>query len=240
MAKKKTPSKKEAQEVLKRAEKKIQEDKLNLILEKVAKIDTIEKTLKETRKKTDKLEAVYNKTVGATNPNDKSTKKKPTNEELLAQAQAEQEKAAGQGQSGQQAGQQTPEQRALGATQQFQQDVAQAQAAQTQAQQQGQRAQPGQLLTPQGAWLLERAAHAAEVVLPAFFQSKGSNTGVPLKAFFDQLKIYQSIENTIMGGFFNFMRNLSPQQRQTTMDNIATSPPRPTMTNLPAKSEFIE
>ena len=148
--------------------------------------------------------------------------------------QAEQDASKGE------AGQQTPEERVIGATKQFQQDIATGQAAQTQAQQQGQQPQPGQVLTPQGAWLLERASHAAEIILPAFFQSKGSSSGSSLDGFFKQLGVYQKIESTIMNGFFNFMKNLSPQQRQITMDNIARSAPTPTMTNLPHKSEFIE
>lgn len=251
MAKKKTekkseerirdkPTKKEVKQVLARAEKKQKEEKLDLVL---SKLGTMENTLSKYVQKTDKIENIL--TAKDTEQQKKQTKL--SSEEELAKIQAEQdkEKATGQQQPGQQPGQAqgklTPEeQRAIGATSQLQQDIATAKAAQERAQQQGQQPQPGQVLTPQGAWLLERASHAAEVILPAFFQSKGSNTGTPLKAFFDQLKIYQSIESTIMGGFFNFMKNLSPQQRQVTMDNIATSAPTPTMTNLPPKSELIK
>ncbi|GAI61173.1 unnamed protein product [marine sediment metagenome] len=240
MAKKKTPSKKEAQEVLKRAEKKIQEDKLNLILKKVGKIDTIEKTLKKTREKTDRLEALLS---GKDTEGQKKQTKLSSEEELKKiEAQQEQEKVAGRQQPKQPPGQQpgqTQEQKVIGATQQFQQDIATAQAAQAQAQQKGQQPQAG-LITPQGAWLLEKASHAAEIILPAFFQSKGSSGGNPLKGFFDELKIYQGIEHTVLDGFFNYMKMLPGSQRQETMRSIQSSPPTPTMTNLPPKSEMIE
>lgn len=229
-----------AKKVAEKKEKASLAKKLDLMLKKVGKIDTIEKTLKEIKARTDKLEAVYNKPViGATNPKDKSTKKKPTNEELLAQVQAEQEKAQGKKEQPAQQPGQTQEQTVLGATQQFREDIGTAQAAQEQAQQKGQQPQPGQVLTPQGAWLLERASHAAEIILPAFFQSKGSS-GNPLKGFFDELKIYQGIEHTVLDGFFNYMKMLPGSQRQETMRSIQSSPPTPTMTNLPPKSEMIE
>jgi len=232
---KKKPTKQEVKAVLERAkkvaEKKEKEDKLDLVLSTLnkytKKVDRIENILsgKDTEEQKAQTKLTSEKTT---------TKKQLTNEEKLAQVQAEQDASKGE------AGQQTPEERVIGATKQFQQDIATGQAAQTQAQQQGQQPQPGQVLTPQGAWLLERASHAAEIILPAFFQSKGSSSGSSLDGFFKQLGVYQKIESTIMNGFFNFMKNLSPQQRQITMDNIARSAPTPTMTNLPHKSEFIE
>ncbi len=245
---KKKPTKQEVKAVLERAkkvaEKKEKEDKLDLVLSTLnkytKKVDRIENILsgKDTEEQKAQTKLTSEKTT---------TKKQLTNEEKLAQVQAEQEKekAAGQQQPGQQPGQPqgklTPEeQKVIGATQQFQQDIGTAQAAQTEAQKAGQQQQPGQILSPQGAWLLERASHAAEIILPSFFQSKGSSSGSSLDGFFKQLGVYQKIESTIMNGFFNFMKNLSPQQRQITMDNIATSAPTPTMTNLPGKSEIIE
>ncbi|MBA7612923.1 hypothetical protein ES703_20164 [subsurface metagenome] len=244
------PTKEEVKDLIKRAEKmaKNPDDKKKTPASKkpVHKIDLVltklgamENTLSKYTKKTDTIETL----LSNKDSQEQKAQTKLSSEEELAKIQAEQDKAQGKQQPGQQPGQaqgqQTPEQKVIGATQQFQQDVSQAQAAQTEAQKAGQQPQPGQVLTPQGAWLLERAADAAKVIVPAILQSKG-NTGTPLKAFFDQLKIYQSIENTIMGGFFNFMKNLSPQQRQATMDNIATSAPTPTMTNLPLKSEMIK
>ncbi|MBA7500344.1 MAG: hypothetical protein GH144_01175 [Clostridia bacterium] len=247
------PTKKQVKDLIKRAEEMAKNPdkkktpaskkpvhKIDLVL---TKLGAMEKTLTKYTKKTDTIEIL----LSNKDSQEQKAQTKLSSEEELAKIQAEQdkEKAQGKQQPGQQPGQAqgklTPEeQKVIGATQQFQQDIGTAQAAQTEAQKAGQQPQPGQVLTPQGAWLLERASHAAEIILPAFFQSKGSNTGTPLKAFFDQLKIYQSIESTIMGGFFNFMKNLSPQQRQVTMDNIATSAPTPTMTNLPPKSEFIQ
>ncbi len=244
------PTKEEVKDLIKKAEEMAKNpdkkktpatkkpiDKIDLVLNKLG---AMESTLTKYVQKTDRMESILS---AKDTEEQKGQTKKLTPEEELAKIQAEQdkEKAQGKQQPGQPQGKLTPEeQKVIGATQQFQQDIGAAQAAQTEAQKAGQQPQPGQILSPQGAWLLERASHAAEIILPSFFQSKGTNTGTPLKAFFDQLKIYQSIESTIMGGFFNFMKNLSPQQRQVTMDNIATSPPTPTMTNLPPKSELIK
>lgn len=253
--KKKIPSDKEIKDLLKKAKKgseskvdksderiidksvsKVDKaktpDKVDLIL---SKLENFENRLTTDHQRLDRIENLLSK------QDTDEQKKQLTPEEKLAQAQAEQGKAQGkQGQPGQ-----TPEDKAAQAALQFQQDVAQAQAAQTQAQQQGQGQgqgqgqKTGQVLTPQSAWLLERAADAAKVIIPAILQSKG-NSGNPLSQFFDQLKVYQGIESTILGGFFNFMKMLPSGQREGVVSGVMASKLTPTMTDLPSKSEIIK
>lgn len=233
------PTKKEIKTLLKKADKVFknpekkktpkQPDKLDLIL---SNLKNFENRLNTDHDRLDRIENLLSKRD--TDEQKKQIKSTPelTPEEKLAQAQEAQKKVAGQEQPGQAQGQPTPEEAAQAALQ-LQRDIATAQG------QQDQGKQPGQALTPQNAWLLERVADAAKVIVPAVLQSK-NNTGNPLKGFFEQLKIYQSVENTVLSGFFNFMKMLPGNQREAAISGIMTSQKVPTMISLPHKSEIIE
>lgn len=244
----KKPSKEEVKKLLKRAEeaaKKRKKEtprkeeaslvkKLDLVIEKVARIDIIEKTLNETREKTDKLEAIYNKAViGAGNNPTQGEETKDqeglTNEEILARAQADQEKAAGQQQPGQQPGQgrpfyQTPEYKKLSDKEKREAWEEGAQQQQSQQEQEQQPQQGGKLSSRE---VLYGAVEIAKVFAPVAQTAiaKSSNSDNPLKLFLDQMKTYESIEQGAISRFFNYMRMLSSGQRQSTMDSVATSPP---------------
>ncbi|MBA7496778.1 hypothetical protein ES702_07387 [subsurface metagenome] len=221
------PTKEQVKVVLAKAKKKMQEkkkgapDKFDLLL---TKIDGIVR-------RQDKLESVYSKAVVTATPGASSEKKATdqekqlTNEEKLAQVQAEQEKGTGQEQAGQTQTQpfyESPEYAKLSDKEKrlaWEERARQQQAQHQQGQQQG-----GKLSNQQ---LLYGAIEVAKVFAPVAQTAiaKGSSDGSPLKTFFDQLGTYQKIESTIMNGFFNFMRNLSPGQREKQMDFIATSSP---------------
>lgn len=216
-------------------------DKVDILLEKVEGIAT-----RQVR-----LEEIYNKGVVTAKGVPGSQKKvtghdqgAKTSEEILAEAEAEQEKAAGQGQPGQTQPQQqgqgqpfyeTPEYKKLS-------DKEKRLAWEEGARQQQAQQQPQGAVKVSNQQLLYGAIEVAKIFAPVAQTAiaKGGDGDNPLKSFLEQMKVYQNIESTVLGGFFNFMKNLSPQQRQTTMDNIATSAPTPTVGDLSSKPEIIK
>jgi len=218
------PTPEQIKAVLEKAKKKTQEKKKGSPAASPKKKDIVLEKIESLVKRQDRLEEIVT-AVGAPSSEKKATDQEKqaikTNEEILAQVQAEQDKATGQEEPGQTKGQLTQEQyQALSPEKKV--PILEAQ---LQAQQQQPNTGKGGLNGQAALYgLLEIAKTTSPVIIEAI-KAKGANSGDPLKAFFGQLGVYQKIESTIMDGFFNFMRNLSPGQRQVTMDSIATSGP---------------
>ena len=218
------PTPEQIKAVLEKAKKKTQEKKKGSPAASPKKKDIVLEKIESLVKRQDRLEEIVT-AVGAPSSEKKATDQEKqaikTNEEILAQVQAEQDKATGQEEPGQTKGQLTQEQyQALSPEKKV--PILEAQ---LQAQQQQPNTGKGGLNGQAALYgLLEIAKTTSPVIIEAI-KAKGANNGAPLNAFFNQLGVYQKIESTIMDGFFNFMRNLSPGQRQVTMDSIATSGP---------------
>ena len=218
------PTPEQIKAVLEKAKKKTQEKKKGSAGSSPDKMDILLEKIEGLVKRQDRIEGIVT-AVGAPSSEKKATDQEKqaikTNQELLREVELEQEKATGQEEPGQTKGQLTPEQyQALSPEKKVPILEAQLQAQQQQANT-GKGALSGQAAL---YGLLEIAKTTSPVIIEAI-KAKGANNGAPLNAFFNQLGVYQKIESTIMDGFFNFMRNLSPGQRQVTMDSIATSGP---------------
>ncbi len=210
-------AKKIAQEKEKKSPAASAPDKMDLVLEQISGLIT-----RQTR-----LEELYNKGVVLPTGSQSSEKKttgqeRQSNEELLAEAQAEQQKAAGQeqpGQPGQQQAQLTPEQyQALPAEKKVPILEAQVKA------QQGQQQNVGKLTGQQALYgLIETIKAAVPAIQTAI--AKGGSNGNPLDSFLSQMKIYEGIEQGALSRFFNYMKMLSPGQREAKMDKLDTSAP---------------
>ncbi|GAI34388.1 unnamed protein product, partial [marine sediment metagenome] len=190
-------------------------------------------------KRQDRLESVYTKGVVTATGSPGSGKKvsdhenqaTKTNEQVLKEVELEQERAQGkQKQPGQQPGQPqqqlTPEQyEALSPEKKV--PILEAQLQQKQGGQfQGQPQQRiGKLTGQQALYGLIEIIKATGPTIQTAIAKGGSNSDNPLKIFLDQMKTYESIEQGAIGRFFNYMKMLSPGQREKTMDNIATSGP---------------
>jgi len=224
------PTAKEVKAVLEKAKNIAQEKEKKSPAASPDKMDILLEKIEGLIKRQDRLETIYTKGVVLPTGNQSSEKKatghekKRTNEQLLAEAQAEQERLAHQEQPGEQPGQQSEQL----SPQQYEKlpdsEKVKLLEQQLQLQQQQKTGKVG--VTGQQALvgLLELAKTTSPVIIEAI-KAKGGNNSNPLEAFFGQLGVYQKIQGTIMDGFFNFMRNLSPGERQTRMDAIAKSPP---------------
>lgn len=221
------PTPEQVKAVLEKAKKIAQEKEKKSPAASGNKTEVLLEKIEGLIKRQDRIEQIYNK--GLPTGSLSSGKKSPgqtqqSNEELLREAELEQQKEAGKEEPGQQLGQPegqlSPEQYAKLPDAEKVKLLEQ----QIQLQQQQKTGKGG--LTGQAALygLLEIAKTTSPVIIEAI-KAKGGNNSDPLKAFFGQLGVYQKIESTIMDGFFNFMRNLSPGERQTRMDAIAKSPP---------------
>lgn len=210
-------------------------DKTDILLEKVEGLV----------KRQDRLEEIYTKGTVTTTPGPGSEKKVTdqgqggkTTEELLREAELEQERVQ---RKQEQQGKEQPfyETAEYAKLSDKEKRVAWEEGARQQQQMQGQQ-QGGVKLSNQQ--LLYGAIEVAKIFAPVAQTAiaKAGNSDNPLKSFLEQMKVYQNIENTVLGGFFNFMKNLSPQQRQNTMSNIVTSPSTPTLGDLSSKSEIIK
>ncbi|MBA7713766.1 hypothetical protein ES703_122776 [subsurface metagenome] len=219
------PTPEQIKAVLEKAKKKTQEKKKGSAGSSPDKMDILLEKIEGLVKRQDRIEGIVT-AVGAPSSEKKATDQEKqaikTNEQLLSEVELEQERAQGkQEQPGQPQAQLTPEQyQALSPEKKV--PILEAQ---LQAQQQQPNTGKGGLNGQAALYgLLEIAKTTSPVIIEAI-KAKGANNGAPLNAFFNQLGVYQKIESTIMDGFFNFMRNLSPGQRQVTMDSIATSGP---------------
>lgn len=224
------PTPEQVKAVLEKAKKAAQEKKKGSPAASPDKMDMLLEKIEGLIKRQDRLEQVYTKGVvlptGSLSSEKKATghEKQATNEELLAEAEAEQERLAHQEQPGEQPGQQSGQL----SPQQYEKlpdsEKVKLLEQQLQLQQQQKTGKGG--LNGQAALygLLEIAKTTSPVIIEAI-KAKGGHNSNPLEAFFGQLGVYQKIQGTIMDGFFNFMRNLSPGERQTRMDAIAKSPP---------------
>lgn len=201
-------------------------DKMDILLEKVEGLI----------KRQDRLEQLYNKGVvtAADNPTEKKTTDQEkqatkTNEQLLKEAELEQEKAQGkQEQPGQQPGQAqgqlTPEQyQALSAEEKV--PILEAQLRQQPgAQLQGQPQSPGKLSGAQALYGLVEIIKATGPTIQTAIAKGGSNSDSPLRTFLDQMKTYESIEQGAIGRFFSYMKMLTSGRQEAIIKNIATSP----------------
>lgn len=197
-------SKKKSQE-----KKKGSPDKFDLLL---TKIDGLVK-------RQDRLESAYNKGVVTLKRSPDSGKKatgqenQPTNEEVLAQVQAEQEKATGQGKPRQT----QPQQQGQG--QPFYETPEYKKLSDKEARlawEEGARQQQQQLQAQQGNpnnWgkIMQGINAVSPVVIEAMRGNK-SNSG-SIGSFFENLKIYSGVENAMLGNVFRFFKLLSPNQQ---------------------------
>ncbi|MBA7530053.1 hypothetical protein ES705_22256 [subsurface metagenome] len=214
------PTKAEVKALLDKNKKPVQKKKKRPPAANPDKLDLVLSTLNKYTEKVDRIETVLS--AKDTKEQKGQTQDKPTSEELLRQAEAEQEKAQGkQEQPGQQ-----PRQPQQLSQEQYQKlpDPEKVKILEAQLQQQG--AQPqgiGKLTGQQALYgLIEIIKATGPTIQTAI--AKGGNSDNPLKIFLDQMKTYESIEQGAIGRFFNYMKMLNPGQREKTMDNIATSP----------------
>ncbi|MBA7608887.1 hypothetical protein ES703_16071 [subsurface metagenome] len=224
------PTPEQAKGVLEKAKKITQNKKKGSAAASPDKMDIVLDKIELLTKRQARLEEIYTKgVVTATGPVSDTSKKKvndqekeagKTNEQLLAEAQAEQEKETGQ----QPQGQMTPEQ--------YEKlpDAEKVKLLEAQLQQQGGQLQtqaqtPGKLTGQQALYGLIEIIKATGPTIQTAIAKGGSNSESPLKTFLDQLQTYEGIEKGVMDRFFNWMKMLSPRQKEATINHIATSSP---------------
>ena len=222
------PTPEQVKAVLEKAKKITQNKKKGSPAATPDKMDKLLEKIESLVKRQDRLEGIVT-AVGAPSSEKKATDQEKqaikTNEEILAQVQAEQDKATGQEEPGQTKGQLTQEQyQALSPEKKvpiLEAQLQQQQGGQLQAQPQS----PGKLTGQQGLYGLIEVIKAAAPVVQTAVAKGGSNSDSPLKVFLSQLSTYESIEKGVMDRFFNWMKMLSPAQKEATISHIATSGP---------------
>jgi len=199
-------AKKGAKELVQEKQKEAP-DKLDLILE----------TLTKYTAKVDRIESVLSQKDSTEQKN--QTQHKPTSDEMLAEAQAEQEKAQEkQGQPGGVPGQ------AQGQVSQEQYqtlpDSQKVKLLEAQLQQ-----QPGGKLSNRE--LLYGAVEVSKIFAPVVQSAiaKGSNNSNALEQFLNQMKIFETLEQGVIGRFFSYMKMLTSGRQKTILDNFGTSSP---------------
>ncbi|MBA7496620.1 hypothetical protein ES702_07229 [subsurface metagenome] len=180
------------------------------------KFDLILKALDKYRAKVDKIEDILSQKDSTEQKT--QTQEKPTSKEMLAEAEAEQEKAEKKkGQPGGSPGQ--PEQRQV-SREEYEKlsDSEKIKLLEAQVQQ-----QQGAKLS--GRELLYGAVEVAKVFGPVAQTAiaKGGNSDNPLKEFLGQMQIYEKIQEGTIGRFFNYMKMLTSGRQKTILDNIAAS-----------------
>ena len=223
------PTPEQVKAVLEKAKKKTQEKKKGSPAASPKKKDIVLEKIESLVKRQDRLEGIVT-AVGAPSSEKKASDQEKqaikTNQEILAEVQGEQDKATGQEEPGQTKGQLTQEQyQALSPEKKV--PILEAQLQQLQGGQfQGEPQNPGKLTGREGLYGLVEVIKAAAPVVQTAVAKGGSNSDSPLKVFLSQLSTYESIEKGVMDRFFNWMKMLSPVQKEATISHIATSEPR--------------
>lgn len=248
MFKRKTPSKKQVKELTEKGkgmakteqkkdsqEKEAQEKKKREQKKAPDKVDLILTTLKRYVQKVDRMENI----LSAKDSQDQKTQTKLSSAEELAKIEAEQDKERAQrkqGQPGQQPGQgqafyETPEYQKLSKEERLKawEEGARQQQAQLQAQQ-GQGQQPGD---PDNFERLMRIINGVGPLVVQGLKEDKKDSG-SLGSFFQNLKVYSSVENSIMGNAFRWVKLLSPNQQQAGARNLMEQ-----AANLPGLPEIL-
>jgi len=236
-------------------------DKLDIILEE---IQGVKKDLKEYQGKTDRLEQVYNRSVTQEQTKGKgSGDTGKTNQQLLEEAQREQEKAEGQqGQITQEEYQKLSAEEKVKFWEQQAQRTSQGPTAE-QALAQGERRQQPQTkatkagINPQYIYLLTKTIEnlgpivqtaiakggggkksgeslenlGKELVVGLLRKSIDGQIGGAGSDGVKQLEVFNSMQNQLLGGFFNTLKLLGKEPAQKMVTGIFANP------NLPGGSE---
>lgn len=204
------PSPEQVKQVLDKAKKVAKEPVQKNQKQAADKLDLVLNTLNKYTQKVDRIEDILS--AKDTEQQKAQTQDKPTSEELLRQAEAEQEKTQGKKEKpGQHPGQ--PQQ----LTREQYQKLPDSQKVKILEQQlQTAQSQPG---SPQSAWLLGKLIDNVSPVVTAALQSGKSNSS-SVSSFFEGLKDYGHLENAFLNNFFRFFKFLSPTDQAKGAKNI--------------------